>query len=102
MTSNLTRGYEDNPKTVFPNNSHDEDNFQYAVTFHRALLKSTRGQDRGVRRARFMGVIRAENFPAILVECGFLSNPREAQDINTPGYRQKIAQGLANALLEME
>lgn len=102
MTSNLTRGYEDNPRMVFPNNVHDEDNFHYAINFHRALLKSTHGMDRGVRRARFMGVIRAENFPAILVECGFLSNPREAQDINTAGYRQKIAQGLANALLEME
>ncbi len=31
------------------------------------------------------------NVPAVLVECGFLSNPSEAQQLKDPAYQDKIA-----------
>ena len=36
--------------------------------------------------------------PAILVECGFISNPREEMLLNTDEYRAKIAFAIADAI----
>jgi N-acetylmuramoyl-L-alanine amidase len=55
-------------------------------------------EDRGVRRARFIGVLRGQNRPAILIEAGYLSNPAEARLIESPEYRQKLAEAVAEAL----
>jgi N-acetylmuramoyl-L-alanine amidase len=98
MPSNVTRGYEDNATLVFPNNLFDAQNLQLAVNIHRAILKATDGRDRGVRRARFLSVLRAQNRPAVLIEGGYLSNPDEAQLIVSEAYREKLAQAVADAL----
>ena len=84
---------------VFQNNAFDSQNLQYALRLHSALVETTGGADRGVRRARFMGVLRAQNRPAVLLEGGYLSNPREAQLIGQPEYRQKLAEAVAKALV---
>jgi N-acetylmuramoyl-L-alanine amidase len=98
MPSSLTRGYSDDAWQVFPNNVYDEPNLQYAVRLHRALLAVNGDLDRGVRRARFPGVLRGQRRPAVLVEGGYLSNPREARRIADPAYRQKLAEAVAKAL----
>jgi N-acetylmuramoyl-L-alanine amidase len=36
--------------------------------------------------------------PAVLVECGFLSNPDETRLLETPAYQQAIANGIARAV----
>lgn len=98
MPSNVTRSYEDNTTLVFPNNLFDAQNLQLALNIHRAILKATGGRDRGVRRARFLSVLRAQNRPAVLIEGGYLSNPDEAKLIISEDYRQKLAQAVADAL----
>lgn len=100
MPSTLTREYEDDVTLVYPNNHFDTENLQYAVRVQRSLLKIAGAHDHGVRRARFMGVLRGQNRPAILVEGGYLSNPREAKRIADPAYRQKLAEAVAAALVE--
>jgi N-acetylmuramoyl-L-alanine amidase len=45
-----------------------------------------------------MTVIKGQKRPAILVEGGYLSNPTEAKKVDSAAYRQKLAQGIANAL----
>jgi len=98
MPSSLTRGYEDNPAQSFPNNAFDEQNFLLAVQLHRALLKTIGGADRGVRRARFLTVLRGQNRPAVLIEGGYLSNLRESRQIGDAAYRQKLAVAVAEGL----
>jgi N-acetylmuramoyl-L-alanine amidase len=98
MPSSLTRGYGDDTSQPFPNNDYDEQNLQYAVRLHRALLAVNGGVDRGVRRARFLGVLRGQHCPAVLVESGYLSNPGEARRISDPAHRQKLAEAIAKAL----
>jgi N-acetylmuramoyl-L-alanine amidase len=100
MPSNETRGFRDDWSLAFPNNNFDTENIQYAARLHRAALKVNGHLDRGVQRARFMRVVREQNRPAVLMEGGFLSNPREARHIADPAYRQKLAEALAQALLE--
>ena len=100
MPSNLTRGYPDDLRTTFPNNTFDEENLRLALALHRELLQTSHTADRGVRRARFLGVLRGQQRPAVLVEGGYLSNAAEARLIATGAYRQKLADGLAKALVE--
>jgi N-acetylmuramoyl-L-alanine amidase len=100
MPSSLTRGFADEVNTTFPNNAFDAENLQLALRVHRAILEVNGHHDRGVRRARFPGVLRSQQRPAILVEAGYLSNPREARLIEEPSYRQRLAEAVANALLE--
>jgi N-acetylmuramoyl-L-alanine amidase len=98
MTSSVTRGFEDDPSFVFPNNSFDAQNLRFAFLVHGALLQANGERDRGVRRARFLGVLRNQQRPAILVEGGYLSNRHEARLIANPEYRQKLAEAVARAL----
>jgi N-acetylmuramoyl-L-alanine amidase len=98
MRSTLTREYEDDATAIFANNAFDAGNLQYAMRIHRGLLKECDFYDRGVRRARFLGVLRGQNRPAVLLEAGYLSNPAEAARIATPEFRQKLAEAVARAL----
>jgi N-acetylmuramoyl-L-alanine amidase len=98
LPSTLTRDYEDDLTKEFPNNAHDHQNLRYAFRLHRAILEATGAIDRGIRRARFMGVLRAQNRPAVLLEAGYLSSPGEAGLIATPAYRQRLAEAVARAL----
>lgn len=98
MPSTLTRGFADDWSENLPNNSFDAQNLQFAVRMHSALLHAIGMEDRGVRRARFIGVLRGQNRPAILIEAGYLSNPAEAAKIESVEYRQKLAEAFADAL----
>lgn len=100
MPSTLTRGYSDSWTDRYPNNSFDEENLVLAARLHMALLRASDGDDRGVRRARFMNVLTGQKRPAVLVEGGFLSNTVEASKIATPEFRQKLAEAVAEALRE--
>ena len=99
MASSLTRGYADDLRQAFPNNAFDEQNVQFAARLHRALLAVNGDADRGVRRARFLAVLRGQQRPAVLIEGGYLSNSREARRIGEAEYRQRLAEGLARALV---
>ncbi len=98
LPSTLVRGGGDDAGEVYRNNRHDEENLRWAVRVHGAVVRVTGAVDRGVRRARFMTVIREQDRPAVLVEGGFLSNPEEARKIADGGYRQLLAEAVASAL----
>ena len=99
MPSNLTRGFPDEVGQTFPNNAFDAQNLWLALRIHKALLQINGHRDRGIRRARFPGVLRGQQRAAILVEGGYLSNPQEARMISDPAYRQKLAEAVAKALI---
>ena len=98
MPSTLTRGFADPWQEYLPNNMFDAQNLQFALCLHDALLRVNGEEDRGVRRARFIGVLRGQKRPAILIEGGYLSNPGEAAKIEDPEFRQKMAEAIAGAL----
>jgi len=98
MPSTLVRGYADDERALFPNNAFDSSNVQWAFRIHRALLAQTHAHDDGIKRARFMGVLRYQNRPAVLVEGGFLSNDQDAANIQSGAYRESLAQALMDAL----
>jgi N-acetylmuramoyl-L-alanine amidase len=98
LPSSITRNFPDDVASFHPNNAHDAGNLRLAVRVQRAMSAVTGAADRGVRRARFMEVLRRQDRPAILAEGGFLSNPDEARRIAQPEYRQRLALAVAAAL----
>lgn len=54
--------------------------------------------NRGLRTAGYF-VLRNTLIPAILVEVGYLSNPKEESLLKTNDHRQKLAEGLAESIL---
>ncbi len=66
----------------------------------RAAVYATGAKDLGlVPRADLTGFNWAD-VPAILVETGFMTNPREGQLLKTPGYEEKVARGLVAGVSE--
>ena len=98
MPSHFTRGSPDLVSKALPNNRYDTRNMQLACRVHSSLRATCGMMDRGVRRVRFMTVLKGQKRPAILVEGGYLSNPTEAKLVESAAYRQKLALGIANAL----
>ena len=84
--------------TACPGNKFDGANAILAQYLQKGLLAYSHAEDRGIRRARFY-VIRNMSCPAALVECGFLSNSREAARIADVTYRDQLAEGLARGIL---
>jgi N-acetylmuramoyl-L-alanine amidase len=59
-----------------------------------AVVRQTRASDLGlVQRSDLTGFNWA-NVPAVLVECGFMTNPAEARLLRSNAYQLKIARGL--------
>jgi N-acetylmuramoyl-L-alanine amidase len=87
---------------MLPGNDDDALNILLASAVHSEIIKLNPGDpsmDRGVKRARFV-VIKANQLPAILVEGGFVSNRMESARVNSPGYRQALAQCIARGLIK--
>ena len=73
--------------------------YPLAARIHRNLLANLPTEDRGVRRRGFY-VIRNTRIPAVLCECGFLTNATEGNAALGRGYRQKVAEAIAKAVIE--
>lgn len=65
-------------------------------TLH-GVLKMTKAHSRGVKHGNFV-VIRETKMPAILVECGFLTNTEERAKLYEPSYQRKVVWGIAQGI----
>jgi N-acetylmuramoyl-L-alanine amidase len=63
-----------------------------------ALIAETAAADRGIKEAGLY-VTRRVRGPAVLVEGGFVSHPQEARLLQDPGYRQTIANAIAEGIV---
>lgn len=90
--------------STFNGNEHDSANIALATAVHGSVLQilneATKNKtfDRGIKRARW-SVLTGVHHPAILLECGFVTNPYEARLIQDDGYSNTVAKGIADALI---
>jgi len=68
-----------------------------ASAIHYYVAGGAPSPNRGVRRRGYF-VLRRTSIPAILVECGFLTNPYEASYVSSAPYRQKLADEIARGV----
>jgi N-acetylmuramoyl-L-alanine amidase len=59
-----------------------------------ALMLQTRARDLGILQRSDLTGFNWANVPAILVECGFMTNPAERRLLQSAAYQLKIARGL--------
>jgi N-acetylmuramoyl-L-alanine amidase len=68
-----------------------------ASAIHYFVAGGAPSSNRNVRRRGYY-VLRKTRVPAVLVECGFLTNPTEAAYAQTASYRQKLAEEIATGV----
>jgi N-acetylmuramoyl-L-alanine amidase len=73
---------------------YSRDSLALASAIHHYVAGGAPSENRGLRRRGYY-VLRRTNVPAVLVECGFLTNPTEAAYAETASYRQKLAEAIA-------
>ena len=84
--------------TASAGNSFNRNNYRLAYEVHKNLLAFTRAPDRGVRHARFF-VIRNAVCPAILIETGFVTHPKEGPLLNNTAYQEKLVNGIVSGIM---
>lgn len=75
------------------------DSYHLAQTMSHKLSKDIKARNRGQKNSRFF-VLRNTLIPAVLVEVGFLSNPREEKKLKANGYRQRIARSISESIID--
>jgi N-acetylmuramoyl-L-alanine amidase len=73
----------------------DSSRLAYAV--HQKLIRGTKAVDRGVQQAPFY-VLTGVAVPAILVEVGFISHPREGRKLLDPKYQARLADSISEGV----
>lgn len=69
-----------------------------AADIHRQVVAGTSTENRGIRRRGYF-VLRRATIPAVLVECGFLTNPDESRMVLQESYREKLADRIADGVM---
>ena len=86
-----TRGFE----TYY----HSSASFDLASRIQQKLMTIPNSANGGVHTANFR-VLRLANCPAVLVECGYLSNRSEGNQARDSEYRELLADRIAEAIVE--
>jgi len=68
-------------------------NVQVSVVTHLKSRRWSRIKDKGVKQAPFYVLLGAQ-MPAILVETGFISNPRECKRLVDPQYQKRVSEAI--------
>jgi N-acetylmuramoyl-L-alanine amidase len=73
-----------------PGSSVDARSMALSACIYHSVLGQLREYDRGIKRARF-AVLRLTKVPAVLIECGFLTERGESKLISNKDWRAKLA-----------
>nr|WP_243280440.1 SH3 domain-containing protein [Clostridium sp. 1001271B_151109_B4] len=76
-----------------------QDGKELATDIQNDLIQTTNATNRGVKTANY-AVIRTAEMSSSLVECGFISNPTEAQNLSSSSYQDKVAEGIVNGIMD--
>ncbi len=79
-------------------NPKQAENHLLAETIQRALQDFPPGNKRQAKQDSDILVLKDTNIPGVIVEAGFLSNPREAALLADPAYQDKMVAQIARAL----
>lgn len=65
-----------------------------------AMTLSAKTEDKGLRDGSNMAVIKKTSMPAVIVECGCLTNEEELSNLMDEEFLEKLAVGIADGILE--
>jgi N-acetylmuramoyl-L-alanine amidase len=71
--------------------------FDFADIIQKKLVEYLKLENRGIKQAPFV-VLKGANMAAVIVEVGFISNPKEEKLLKTNKFRENAAQALFEAI----
>jgi len=78
---------------------HHASGYPLAAYIQAFLIQETGMTNRGVKTANFHVIRETTRNPAVLIECGFVSNSSERAGMITGDFREKLALGIAKGIL---
>lgn len=75
------------------------DSLAFAKVMHKYLVQSSGLTDRGVR-SKSLHVTRETKMPAVLLECGYLSNKNDDAKLYTADFQNRVAEGIVKGIKE--
>ncbi|MCL6602461.1 MAG: N-acetylmuramoyl-L-alanine amidase family protein [Paenibacillus sp.] len=96
--NSIPAGSKSNPsgyETYYTRN----DSLEFAKTVHKYLIPATGLSDRGVRQSSLY-VTRETKMPAILLECGYLSNASDEALLFNDDFQQRVAEAVVAGIKE--
>ena len=72
-----------------------------AESIYQSLFKAVGGEFRGVKQAPFHVLVGA-TMPAVLIEVGFISNPREEKKLQREKVQAKMAEAISKGIVRFE
>jgi N-acetylmuramoyl-L-alanine amidase len=80
-----------------PGNANELPSAALAGAVYHSLLGHVQIVDRGIKHARF-AVLRLCTVPAVLIECGFVTNGPESAQIGSPVWRARVAEAIVEGI----
>lgn len=74
---------------------------QYGETILNNFVDSTGAKNRGISKRKDMTGFNWSKVPVVLIEMGFMSNPKEDRLLASENYQNKITKGLLNGIKEV-
>lgn len=71
---------------------------ELATLVQKSIVTYVDLKDRGATQFTF-DILKENNMPAILINCGFLSNPEEAKKLTNPEFQKELAEGISQGIL---
>ncbi len=72
----------------------------FAENVQKAVIKQTSAHNRGIKDSVDLAVLKHSVMPSVLVEVGFITNETERNNLFNESYRNKLAQGIAQGILD--
>ena len=74
-----------------------EESSQLAMILQKTISKKCGNNSRGVKQAGFF-VLRGAYMPSVLIETGFISNPKEEKNLNNKYYQSRMANSIVEGI----
>ena len=76
----------------------DKKTVQAAKYIQKEMVQATGLHDRGVKENPNLYILNSTKMPAVLVECGFMTNKKEAKLLRSDSYRRTIAEAICKGV----
>lgn len=78
---------------------YDEASLSFAEVIHHHVVKATGFRDRGVKQEDYF-VVKETNMPAVLIEVGYLTHPKEEQKMWEDEFQKQVAVSIVEGIKE--
>ena len=78
----------------------NSNNVKLAECIHNKCIAATGLKNRGIKAMKDFYVLKYTKMPAVLLECGFMTNKKEAELLRSYEYRKKVGNAIAEGILQ--